>query len=757
VTSASYKLAPVLRSVRSRIPKALAVAALGCLATAPAAAADPSRNLACAPSAEVKAALATVPRRDESCDPADPCWVEKIRKAEALVDRYPFDVHVHRRYQDLVTARSGQIAAKGDADPITQTALDRYKRFLEVHPADPLAHYLAARFNDDKAEAEKALELNPTFPWPHGLLATLLRGSDPNPTPEASAAAGKHLETFAHLCPNRFDEILKRDQQTGDAALWRRLLPQVRIALKSGQPQEQLPWYQTLWNREFDAFPPPEHDAVRARVRADLARLEQWKRRDDEQWWATLQAGYKMLDDPQAQERIGAAYAKRFPCSWEVISRTIDAFTASRGGQEHLHDQTQAQWRDAYARTSRWVETCPDDYRYLSYHFEAAARLDTTDQRALVAEADRYLAAWDRIRSNWIVSPSPYHEVAAEFLARSIEPLRALDLARQSQAATAAERAASAQAQERSGANEDQKRQIDGWNRQVDFDTLALLAEASLAAGDRARCDAALAEAAGIYAALNDSERDTLASTPGAHARYWRVRARVAEADQHPPDALAYWRLAVQHADTRTAARTIPQDRASLDHLWRTLGGSDDALALWLAPAQASPGTPALAAATPTPEKTATTGWDSASDALPPFSLTDLSGRTWSLADLSGKTLFINVWATWCGPCQAEIPHIRDLHDRLRHRDDVVLLSFNTDDSAGDVFPFARAHEMTWPVLFAAAYFDRLPGTSSVPQNWVIDGTGVRRSMQLGFDPRHADLWLQSALTVIDKAAATHP
>jgi len=736
---------------------------------------DPSRNLTCAPSPEVKAALATVPRRDADCDPADPCWLDKIRKAGALLDKYPFDVHVHRRYQDLVTARANQLAASTAAatgadavapDPITSMAADRYRRFLQRYPDDPLAHYLAARFNDDKAEAEKALELNPTFPWPHGLLATLLRGSDPQPTAEASTAAGEHLETFARLCPNRFDEVLRRDDQTGDAALWRRILPPVRAALTKGTPQEQLPWYQPLWDHEFNAWPPTGHDAVRTRVRADLARIEQWKRRDDEQWWETLQAGYKMVDDQKAQERIAAGHAKKFPCSWEAIKQTIETFAASRGGMEHLHDQTQAQWRDAFDQSARWVKTCPGDYHYLSYHFEAAARLDTFSDQALVAEADQYLAAWERIASMWNVSPSPYHEVAAEFLARGIEPAGALELARKAQAATAAER----DAWEKSDATEEQKRQNDGWNRLVDFDDFALVAEAALASGRRTDCDAALAEASAIYLVLSESERDTLSHTPGARSRYWRVRARIAEADQHPPDALAYWRLAVQQSDPHTTTRAIAQDRAALDRLWRSLGGSADALALWMSPAAGAPAptdtahapapaappadAPAAIAGSSPKASPALLGWDSTADALPPFKLNDLSGRTWSLADLSGKTLFINVWATWCGPCQAEMPRIRELNDRLRGRDDVVLLSFNTDDSPGDVLPFARAHQMTWPVLFAAVYFDRLPGTSSIPQNWIIDGTGVRRSVQMGFDPRHADVWVDGALAVIDKASA---
>src|SRR5262249_29307403 len=156
--------------------------------------------------------------------------------------------------------------------------------------------------------------------------------------------------------------------------MWQRVLPPAREALRKGPPAEQLPWYEELWDHEFKAWPPQQHDDVRRGVKEDLTRIESWKLRDDERWWRTLQAGYQMVDDPAGQERITAAYVKRFPCSSEGISHTIEAFTKSRGGQEHLHDQTQDQWRDAYAQSARWLKACPDDYRYLSYHFEAAAR-----------------------------------------------------------------------------------------------------------------------------------------------------------------------------------------------------------------------------------------------------------------------------------------------------------------------------------------------------------------------------------------------
>ena len=45
-----------------------------------------------------------------------------------------------------------------------------------------------------------------------------------------------------------------------------------------------------------------------------------------------------------------------------------------------------------------------------------------------------------------------------------------------------------------------------------------------------------------------------------------------------------------------------------------------------------------------------------------------MAGKTWRLKDLAGRATLINVWATWCGPCQAELPHIEKLHQMTKER-----------------------------------------------------------------------------------------
>ena len=71
--------------------------------------------------------------------------------------------------------------------------------------------------------------------------------------------------------------------------------------------------------------------------------------------------------------------------------------------------------------------------------------------------------------------------------------------------------------------------------------------------------------------------------------------------------------------------------------------------------------------------------------AMPDFELVDLQGRPWRLADLKGKTAFVNVWATWCAPCRKEMPHLQRLYERVKDRPDVVLLTMNVDEKVAEV------------------------------------------------------------------------
>jgi peroxiredoxin len=122
----------------------------------------------------------------------------------------------------------------------------------------------------------------------------------------------------------------------------------------------------------------------------------------------------------------------------------------------------------------------------------------------------------------------------------------------------------------------------------------------------------------------------------------------------------------------------------------------------------------------------------------PEFSLSDLSGNAVRLANLHGRIVFLNVWATWCEPCREEMPSMQSLYTRL-HGPDFEILAVNADQ--GDravVEQFVRDYGITFPVLpdpdlqIADRY--RVTG---YPETFIIDRNGRILDHQLG--PRDWD------------------
>jgi peroxiredoxin len=106
------------------------------------------------------------------------------------------------------------------------------------------------------------------------------------------------------------------------------------------------------------------------------------------------------------------------------------------------------------------------------------------------------------------------------------------------------------------------------------------------------------------------------------------------------------------------------------------------------------------------------------------FALQDLDGREVRLADLRGKIVFLNLWATWCPPCRAEMPSMEALYQRFKGRDFAMLAVAEDTDTAA-VAAFVRELGLTFPVLLDPD--NRLPGRYGVtgyPETFVIDRNG---------------------------------
>ncbi len=93
-----------------------------------------------------------------------------------------------------------------------------------------------------------------------------------------------------------------------------------------------------------------------------------------------------------------------------------------------------------------------------------------------------------------------------------------------------------------------------------------------------------------------------------------------------------------------------------------------------------------------------------ATDALagdaPDFALRDLDNKEMKLSELEGQVVLVNFWATWCVPCQVEMPKLQEMHDELKDQGFTVL-AISTDDSRSKsrVKPMVKSKGYSFPVL----------------------------------------------------------
>src|SRR5262245_15861143 len=111
-------------------------------------------------------------------------------------------------------------------------------------------------------------------------------------------------------------------------------------------------------------------------------------------------------------------------------------------------------------------------------------------------------------------------------------------------------------------------------------------------------------------------------------------------------------------------------------------------------------------------------------DAAPAFQLNDLDGKPVSLAEARGKVVLLNFWATWCGPCRAEIPDLVDLQKRYADKLEIMALATQEDDS-DQVRRFVQHSGINYRVAMASDDVVRdYGGIAALPTSFVIDAQG---------------------------------
>lgn len=119
------------------------------------------------------------------------------------------------------------------------------------------------------------------------------------------------------------------------------------------------------------------------------------------------------------------------------------------------------------------------------------------------------------------------------------------------------------------------------------------------------------------------------------------------------------------------------------------------------------------------------------------FSIKDMDGKDVPLSTYKGKVILLNFWATWCGPCKAEIPGFVELQDK--YKKDLIVVGYSVDDTAEKARPFIEEYKMNYPVLLGLGREDVQDAYGpiwGIPASFLISKDGKVCKRHMGIAPK---------------------
>ena len=119
----------------------------------------------------------------------------------------------------------------------------------------------------------------------------------------------------------------------------------------------------------------------------------------------------------------------------------------------------------------------------------------------------------------------------------------------------------------------------------------------------------------------------------------------------------------------------------------------------------------------------------------PDFSLHSKNGGMVTLSDLRGQVVMVNFWATWCGPCREEMPHLEALYQRYGDLG-FTLLGVNVEEDSSGADEFLAETPVSFPILFDPDnQVSELYDVIAMPSTVIVDRTGNMRFIHHGYQP----------------------
>jgi thiol-disulfide isomerase/thioredoxin len=644
----------------------------------------------------------------------------------------------------------------------SEAAVAEQKRLLDEAPNDPARQYLYALslMGRDTPQSIRLLTRltadQPQFAWPFATLANIYS------YPKYRDVDGfqKNTQTYATLCeasPDAYGAV----SRLPDSPFVREGMGRFRKVLRARKDDAAIAGWPVLWQLEFKLTPVAEQPDLRKQVEKDVAALAQLDPEEHEPLTRVLVQGYEITGNAEAKT---AAMAKS-PGADSAVTRALNA--SQNWAKEHPEPKPEdsAEKKHAYweARLKLTMEECKlsDDPFFLLDRARTLSALPEHTDAEFLKAMDQYLAvqkaAPSKMHANY---PTVEMMIAGAYVKRGLRLDQVPGLIRATMDDIDGRYSGEKTDLYDSTAGTD-SRYASRWFILRSTRGTLLDAYLKLKQFDKARemlmeFDGQLREwrvKVAAWKKRNDEQPkdkprnpyllSAVQGLPADEATMAEMLGRLAKAQERRVDALVFYQSAVRWAKLGQEKQLQQEVTDAAHELWKALGGSSEGWQAWLeqAPVAAVPGEPI-------------SRWTRVERPLPEFKLSDINGKTWTKQDLTGKITLVNLWATWCGPCQHELPRVQHLYDRLRSRPDVQVITLSLNDSIGEVDPYMKEKHYTFPALLARDLVDHFLGNWALPQTWLVDGAGVLRAEQYGYINADETEWAAGAIAEMEATRA---
>jgi thiol-disulfide isomerase/thioredoxin len=115
------------------------------------------------------------------------------------------------------------------------------------------------------------------------------------------------------------------------------------------------------------------------------------------------------------------------------------------------------------------------------------------------------------------------------------------------------------------------------------------------------------------------------------------------------------------------------------------------------------------------------------------FTVKDLAGKKTEFKNFQGRVIFLNLWATWCGPCRSEMASIQKLYESIdKEKVSFVMLSLDKDTQVEKVKAFVNSRSFTFPIFMPSGYLAEQLQVPSIPTTFVITKDGLIDLKEVG-------------------------